>query len=79
MVIANLSETEFMPLASAYGVDVIRPLNDMSFYISNNVVSSCPDKSNPRCQDIDEFRSASIARWLRLIQQSKSESNDSIM
>ena len=79
MVIASLSATEFIPLASAYGVDLIRPLSDMSFYTAKTAVSSCPDESNLRCRDIDEFRTVSIARWLRLIQQSKSESNDSIL
>jgi len=79
MVIASLSATEFIPLASAYGVDLIRPLSDMSFYTAKNAVNSCPNESDRRCHDIDEFRSASIARWLKLIQLSKSESNDSIM
>jgi hypothetical protein len=73
MVIASLAETEFIPLASTYGVDLIRPLGNMSFYSARDVVGSCPNETDRRCQDIDEFRSASIARWLRLIQQSKSE------
>jgi len=79
MVIASLSATDFMPLASAYGVDLIRPLSDTSFYAAKSTVGSCPNESDTRCKDIDEFRSASIARWLRLIQQSKSESSDAIM
>ena len=71
VVIASLAETEFIPLAQTYGFDLIRPLNATSFYGVNDDVGICPNTTGVGCQGVDEFRSATIARWLRLIQQSQ--------
>ena len=74
IIMHSLHGTSYSPLVQPYGVDLIRPFNQQAFYKYEGVVHLCPNGDDPRCAAVDEFRKETIARWLRLIQESRPKS-----
>lgn len=71
MIVQSLQGTGYSPMAKRYGLDWIRPFGQKTFYKYQGAMHVCPDADDPRCAVVAEFRKDTVARWLRLIQQSR--------
>lgn len=74
MIALCLYGVPFSPPSRKVGVDLIRPFNRQAYYKYQGELHRCPNEQDPRCAAVTAFRQQTIARWIRLIQQSRPSS-----
>lgn len=72
LIVSSLLDTPYVSLARSFGFDMVRPFNKHAFYHLDGEIYSCPNADDARCEAVARFRDQTVARWLRLIDQSRS-------
>jgi phosphoglycerol transferase MdoB-like AlkP superfamily enzyme len=73
MILRRLRGEPYTPTVERYGADWIRPFGRRALYKRNGVVRIFPDEDAESGVDVGEFIDVTIARWLRLIQESRTK------